>query len=1662
MGNISNLLAIPEDASIFGDFWGIIYHGICWAVYGVWWMCAQLLNIIGSIFMMLIGVETVEIKNETTGEMEKTNDIAASLMANQDVMRIFTNLVVVAFVFLIFFTIVKIIQEQYKDKEGGNPYLVVFKMFKGMVMFLIVPLAVIVGLQLCGFVFRELNNATGGGNNKDVSAAIWGAMVSGASYLDPNNTYSEDSYGWKMKQAAVGESASRIFIMATPDNDVANGETSQSLARDFNLYANETAVKKYATAAIGNGLEAGEGIVSSDTMKIIEAYFPDIRLNITFSPLVILDKLGINYGYYVIHKENIFGTKMISAINKLLPSKNNTNTQPNEESFSDIATNMGEWKFIEPATPIGGVQGESTGFYINRNNLMRTADGSLSFNAGNISNAWTSIKDKAASLTTPEFLTVLGTTVLQSIANTITAMIGSVGINVLMDNQFMKGAQDILSAVLGGFIDTDSVLFSLMGAFFDEVQIDWNISKMFGNMEGVPESFIHIGLDGYRIISGVDGGGDEQEGLVKGWDFGTIAEPMGIGVDFSIKLPDHYRRKYTGITTRPDFYINFGTLLQNIKESFDFSNGFGGWVKSFLGLDTVEGYLSGGDSGNDTLGDMSIHTTWNTNDSSKIELDPYKMAELRRRKQIIGFGEMQKVINDSSYWERWFMGRQTVYDTALMQQYLKAGNSNSTYSTFAEGDTETESGSDENMQLSFITLEDVPTAIPTATSDSGAFSVSADGVTVDETTGAVAFIGGNGSADYLDRASVSALYDPTKMNFVIGFLAIGVALEVFLNFTFGLVQRIVSLLTLFMISPITIAFFPFDDGERFKSAFVTPFYRTAISSFALIISLNVFFVIMPVMDTITYSSSGVLNFFIQCIVMVGMLTMLPKVRDLITQALGADNVDQKGFLETMKGGLKTGTLMATGAYKGAKGAFKASKSHFVQSLYGAYTGKKKAKEDLDRKMKLELENVDGLRDQRKENLNASLKEDLERAKANGDKDRVAEIEAKMQENIKKVNDISDDELRDEAKAAMIGSQEYKDAFEKTTLTRFRRKVDEDGNKTWKLEKDPNYFMKNLGKTSFGQAIGFGTNDKDSLLGKLGFQEFRDMWGTGGKTKNIIDASKRRLDFIRENKGEDMAQALRLVGMHSGALIDANKALKEAVDKVTRDGIRLEIEDKFRRANGFKAGHNFNEKEAAEINKATTKRYEELAKNNFEGLSEGAKQARKDIEDFVQGKKTVAKSPFKFDPKTEIAPSGRFEIKDFKIYADTWKTNMDNRADRATDFGDQKRELMDAVDDAFVKYNDPNAKDGRVAKIKEINARTDIGDAAKKNLIEKVEHKYARELTDAVSALDSNEIQTLKRASRGYEQISNAVTNAMADELLGQLRWAFDGLKGDLAKKLNMDGHLQDRMAEGQIGQLGEEITEAVKIIKNEKGISAEEFQRRTGFEKEMFDYLKGLKGATGDDILSTFQRFGQTASRSAGDAKGSTRAMDMQSVKNAIAVGFSTAWKQTIGTKMEALGNMYDNMETTAKGHRDEYLGKMTAGWAQIASELKDGGKNQELLEKQIRLLKENNQLTKDFDLKDLDLSAEKMASMDNSQWEAHLKAVQTVLNSTKTGNAELDRTMRQVAENAGTTAVNHIQMLEASLAQDRCKRAAFLAGGSNRILDELRLKSTRYEPRKN
>ena len=145
------------DAAL-GDFINTVLNGLWRAFYAVWRVLAGLVVLLEQMFRMLAGIGEKKVTmtegNVASGGTERQGDIVSLLLTSDIVKEVFAALVVISIVLLLFFAILQIIRENYKNKDGGNPYMIVFRTFKGMITFLFITAAVIVGLTVSGYVLR--------------------------------------------------------------------------------------------------------------------------------------------------------------------------------------------------------------------------------------------------------------------------------------------------------------------------------------------------------------------------------------------------------------------------------------------------------------------------------------------------------------------------------------------------------------------------------------------------------------------------------------------------------------------------------------------------------------------------------------------------------------------------------------------------------------------------------------------------------------------------------------------------------------------------------------------------------------------------------------------------------------------------------------------------------------------------------------------------------------------------------------------------------------------------------------------------------------------------------------------------------------------------------------------------------------------------------------------------------------------------------------------------------------------------------------------------------------------------------------------------------------------------------------------------------------------
>jgi hypothetical protein len=139
-----------ELKDVWDGIWGLLYY--------LWLLVAGIVELVEHAFRMLAGIDPIvgvgeglsgDLSDVATAKKKDLN-ILGVLIESGVVRTVFQNLLIVAVALIMFLTIIQIIREQYRQKDGGNPYLIVFRMFRGMITMLFITAVVVVGVQVSG------------------------------------------------------------------------------------------------------------------------------------------------------------------------------------------------------------------------------------------------------------------------------------------------------------------------------------------------------------------------------------------------------------------------------------------------------------------------------------------------------------------------------------------------------------------------------------------------------------------------------------------------------------------------------------------------------------------------------------------------------------------------------------------------------------------------------------------------------------------------------------------------------------------------------------------------------------------------------------------------------------------------------------------------------------------------------------------------------------------------------------------------------------------------------------------------------------------------------------------------------------------------------------------------------------------------------------------------------------------------------------------------------------------------------------------------------------------------------------------------------------------------------------------------------------------------
>jgi len=715
-----------------------IVNGILNAIYGfiylLWLAGAYIINIIEDLFRMLVGLQPVQ-SGFANGE-----DISVLIISNSYVQEIFLNLVALAVIMLIFFTILQIVREHYKDtKHGGNPYVIVFRMVKAIVLFMFVTAACLVGLQLAQIVLRALDRATG---------------------YDPD-----------------GGIGGMIFVaMASKANRVQQGLEGPGYIPDKNAYAS-------AVAHDPNN----KNWVWLEDMNKLEIYYGGDPQN-RFEGEV---ALKAQWWHLFDNKYHDFWTEDTTPGHML------DNIAEREAMYGSLDWDKydpGVWNTFDWNKPWENMTDAE------KLAVLRRFPYSVRFNVGKL-----------------QYVKVGGTWYGPGTMGVLRSEIDDDG------NVDYAGYVDVGNGVEGGEAGKQTVKYDNAPS-----NNSWYIPRSNEFVANNPDSVIkyHLWI--------MDSKGNSKR-VARRWS--------GLSFGISNYIPE---------------YSHQGFVFDRMWRNED-------------GTDTSDLFERG--SLDPETGAANYHNYWR---SFAIEMDS------RGRPVAPVLREFGVLSGSYFYIDGVAKNGRGPGMAPLMLEYFHvnykrpAGEVSGGWRGYA-GYTAREKDEYIRWINNQMKRRRNVREVLRQHDDQAWFFKQKD----------------HGKMQYSNVGAVNALYNMKDFNLIIGFGGLFIALGVFNGFAFAMIQRIAELGILYMFSPVTLAFFPFDDGTRFNNSFVKPFYQKAISSFAPVLSLNLFFVILPAFDEIEWFSSSVLNTLANCIVSIALLSMLPKVRATIQSMLGADAMDDK-------------------------------------------------------------------------------------------------------------------------------------------------------------------------------------------------------------------------------------------------------------------------------------------------------------------------------------------------------------------------------------------------------------------------------------------------------------------------------------------------------------------------------------------------------------------------------------------------------------------------------------------------------------------------------------------------------------------------------------------------------------------------------------------------
>ena len=163
------------------------------------------------------------------------------------------------------------------------------------------------------------------------------------------------------------------------------------------------------------------------------------------------------------------------------------------------------------------------------------------------------------------------------------------------------------------------------------------------------------------------------------------------------------------------------------------------------------------------------------------------------------------------------------------------------------------------------------------------------------------------TVEYFDRSNialVSYFYDLTGYNHILAILFIFTGGKILLTMSFAVMHRIIMLLAMIFAEPITLSFMPLDKGNAFGE-WRKSFISYVISLYVLVLAVNVFYIITPVFQTLTFFGDSLdylswADMVVQAAFIVAALSAIQSLETMFSNMLGGKSIMETGSKMTEK------------------------------------------------------------------------------------------------------------------------------------------------------------------------------------------------------------------------------------------------------------------------------------------------------------------------------------------------------------------------------------------------------------------------------------------------------------------------------------------------------------------------------------------------------------------------------------------------------------------------------------------------------------------------------------------------------------------------------------------------------------------------------------------